>query len=67
MPAAKPLPQSDGLGMYHDTSCGLQVGEFNIRPQREGMLWFERAGGEGGEFSIELFEAAVRKFYSEHF
>lgn len=60
-------PSMHALGMYDDPSAGVQVGDFNIRPQRPGYVWIERGTGEGGEFTVEQFEAAVRAFYAEHF
>lgn len=61
------LPSLRNLGMYDAPSAGVQVGEFNIRPQRDGWIWIECASGEGFECETSLLEAAVREFYGKHF
>ena len=46
----------------------FSIGEFDLRldPER-GKVWIIHANGEGGEFDLQKFEAAVRKFYEENF
>lgn len=53
--------------MRVDIPLSVQVGEFTIRPAREGYVWINCAGGEGGEFRADLFEEAIRVFYNANF
>jgi hypothetical protein len=55
------------LGMYDDPSTGVQVGDINLRPQRDGYIWIERSSGEGMEVPVSLLESALIQFYGEHF
>jgi hypothetical protein len=52
------------IGMY---TPRVAVGDYTICRRDETSVWIAHKSGEGGQFSDELFGAAIAKFYAEHF
>lgn len=51
----------------HSETQRVEVGDYTICRQDDSSVWIARKSGEGGQFSEELFGAAIAKFYAEHF
>lgn len=45
----------------------LRIGEFIISVLPGGGIYIGSSSGEAGAFKADLFEEAIRAFFSEHF
>jgi hypothetical protein len=59
-------PHREPLGMYGETPS-VMVGRFRLSKNADNIWIDDTEGGDGGEFSVDLLEMALREFYDKNF
>jgi hypothetical protein len=45
----------------------VKIGDFTVCRQDDSSVWIQRDGGEGGQFTDDIFAASLETFWKKHF